>query len=279
MIPLPWVAAGTTRHGRNQTTSYRSLLQAARACAQQKATVPGKGPGAGLFFATSLIGVWRAWVPCTDCTGVQAVVRIVGPGGDQDQVLSRSVLPVPARPRMQRALNAMLADITGRGRRRRPVTMTGERFGGPEPTRPAWRAGAERMTGPPVLPLPRAARQPQHPQRRQSVPDLRRQGGRVPRLPPAVCMSKPVPIVGQDGGHAGARRGLVRTLAFPLSFRLLGPGFISILFDRDRRALPELIAGTAVIYARDAREVRLRSLARQSSDRRRKPHTRSRRFR
>jgi hypothetical protein len=33
------------------------------------------------------------------------------------------------------------------------------------------------MTGPPVLPLPRSARQRRHPQRWQSVPDLRRQGG------------------------------------------------------------------------------------------------------
>jgi len=82
-----------------------------------------------------------------------------------------------------------------------------------------------------------------------------------------------VQVVGQDGSRVGTRRGLVRTLAFPLSFILLGLGFISILFDRDRRALHDLIAGTAVVYAWDAREARLRSLAREGSDQRRKPHT------
>jgi uncharacterized RDD family membrane protein YckC len=74
-----------------------------------------------------------------------------------------------------------------------------------------------------------------------------------------------VQVVGQDGSRAGTRRGLVRTFAFPLSFILLGLGFISILFEHDRRALHDLIADTAVIYCWDAREARLRSLARRSS--------------
>ena len=77
-----------------------------------------------------------------------------------------------------------------------------------------------------------------------------------------------VQVVGLDGSQAGARRGVIRTLAFPLSFILLGLGFIGILFQRDRRALHDLIAGTAVVYDWDAREARLRSLAREGSDRR-----------
>jgi len=77
-----------------------------------------------------------------------------------------------------------------------------------------------------------------------------------------------VRVVGLDGSQVGARRGVIRTLAFPLSFILLGLGFVGILFQRDRRALHDLIAGTAVIYDWDAREARLRSLARQGSDRR-----------
>jgi len=81
-----------------------------------------------------------------------------------------------------------------------------------------------------------------------------------------------VQVVGQDGGRAGTRRGLVRTFAFPLSFILLGLGFISILFQHDRRALHDLIADTAVIYAWDARDARLRSLAREGSNQRHKPH-------
>jgi uncharacterized RDD family membrane protein YckC len=77
-----------------------------------------------------------------------------------------------------------------------------------------------------------------------------------------------VQVVGQDGSHVGTQRGLVRTLAFPLSFLLLGLGFLGILLGRDRRALHDLIAGTAVVYAWDAREARLRSLARERNGRR-----------
>ena len=76
-----------------------------------------------------------------------------------------------------------------------------------------------------------------------------------------------VQVVGQDGSRAGTRRGLVRTLAFPLSFILLGLGFLSILLRSDRRALHDLIADTAVVYCWDAREARLRSLARGGGDR------------
>jgi uncharacterized RDD family membrane protein YckC len=77
-----------------------------------------------------------------------------------------------------------------------------------------------------------------------------------------------VQVVGADGGHAGTRRGLIRTLAFPLSFIVAGLGFAGILLDRDRRALHDVIAGTAVVYCWDAREARLRSLARRSGARR-----------
>ena len=74
-----------------------------------------------------------------------------------------------------------------------------------------------------------------------------------------------VQVVGRDGSHVGTRRGLIRTLAFPLSFLLLGLGFLGILFGRDRRALHDSIAGTAVVYAWDARAARLRFLAREES--------------
>jgi len=78
-----------------------------------------------------------------------------------------------------------------------------------------------------------------------------------------------VQVVGEEGGHAGTRRGLIRTLAFPLSFILAGFGFLGILLGRDRRALHDVIAGTAVVYCWDAREARIRSLARRSAARRR----------
>ena len=76
-----------------------------------------------------------------------------------------------------------------------------------------------------------------------------------------------VRVVGRDGSDVGTRRGLVRTLVFPLSFLLLGLGFLGILFGRDRRALHDSIAGTAVVYAWDRRAARLRSLARESRGR------------
>jgi uncharacterized RDD family membrane protein YckC len=77
-----------------------------------------------------------------------------------------------------------------------------------------------------------------------------------------------VQVVGRDGSHVGTRRGFVRTLAFPLSFLLLGLGFVGILLGRDRRALHDSIADTAVVYTWDARAARLRFLAREGSGRR-----------
>ena len=62
-----------------------------------------------------------------------------------------------------------------------------------------------------------------------------------------------VQVVGQDGSTVGTRRGLVRTLAFPLSILLLGLGLLGILLGRDRRA-HDVIADTAVVYCWDARE-------------------------
>jgi uncharacterized RDD family membrane protein YckC len=75
-----------------------------------------------------------------------------------------------------------------------------------------------------------------------------------------------VRVVAADGTLAGPRRGVIRTLAFPLSFLLLGLGFTGILFQRDRRALHDMIAGTAVVYAWDAHAARLRFLDRPSPD-------------
>ena len=73
-----------------------------------------------------------------------------------------------------------------------------------------------------------------------------------------------VRVVRADGAVAEPRRGVVRALVFPLSFLLFGLGFLGILVQRERRALHDLIAGTAVVYAWDARAARLRFLARQA---------------
>jgi uncharacterized RDD family membrane protein YckC len=71
-------------------------------------------------------------------------------------------------------------------------------------------------------------------------------------------------VVRADGSDVDPRRGVLRALVFPLSFLLLGLGFLGILVQRERRALHDLIAGTAVIYAWDARAARLRFLAREA---------------
>ena len=74
-----------------------------------------------------------------------------------------------------------------------------------------------------------------------------------------------VKVVAADGTEAGPRRAVIRTLAFPLSFLLFGLGFLGIFLQRDRRALHDLIAGTAVVYTWDARSARLRFLHRDAA--------------
>ena len=71
-----------------------------------------------------------------------------------------------------------------------------------------------------------------------------------------------VRVVGEDGTYPTRRQAVVRALALPLSFLLLGLGFVGILLGDRRRALHDVIAGTAVIYSWDARAARLRFLTR-----------------
>ena len=73
-----------------------------------------------------------------------------------------------------------------------------------------------------------------------------------------------VRVVRADGEHADYWRGWVRSLTFPLGFLTVGLGFLGILVQREHRAVYDFIAGTAVVYAWDARAARLRYLARQA---------------
>jgi uncharacterized RDD family membrane protein YckC len=73
-----------------------------------------------------------------------------------------------------------------------------------------------------------------------------------------------VRVVQADGTRLKPWRGWVRSLTFPLGFLTLGLGFLGILVQREHRAVYDLIAGTAVVYAWDARAARLRFLARQA---------------
>lgn len=73
-------------------------------------------------------------------------------------------------------------------------------------------------------------------------------------------------VVARDGGELTARRGVVRAIAFPLSFLLFGLGFVGIVVGRERRALHDVIAHTTVVYDWDARSARLRLLTRQAAE-------------
>jgi uncharacterized RDD family membrane protein YckC len=73
-----------------------------------------------------------------------------------------------------------------------------------------------------------------------------------------------VRVVRADGRVIDPWRGVLRALAFPLSFLCLGLGFAGILVQREHRALHDLIAGTAVVYSWDARSARLRFLTREA---------------
>jgi uncharacterized RDD family membrane protein YckC len=73
-----------------------------------------------------------------------------------------------------------------------------------------------------------------------------------------------VQVVRADGTGLHHWQGWVRSLTFPLGFLTLGLGFLGILVQREHRAVYDLIAGTTVVYAWDARSARLRYLARQA---------------
>jgi uncharacterized RDD family membrane protein YckC len=72
-------------------------------------------------------------------------------------------------------------------------------------------------------------------------------------------------VVTSQGAPISARQAVLRTLSLPLSFLVLGLGFLGIVFHRERRAMHDLMVGTAVVYAWDARAARLRWMARQES--------------
>jgi len=70
-----------------------------------------------------------------------------------------------------------------------------------------------------------------------------------------------IQVVSGEGARIGGKVAATRTVALPLSFLTLGIGFLPILFGRERRALHDRIAGTAVVYAWDAQGARWRFLA------------------
>lgn len=55
-------------------------------------------------------------------------------------------------------------------------------------------------------------------------------------------------VVTGEGGILSPTRAAVRAVALPISFLLFGLGFLGIVIGRKRRALHDVIAGSAVIY-------------------------------
>jgi uncharacterized RDD family membrane protein YckC len=66
-----------------------------------------------------------------------------------------------------------------------------------------------------------------------------------------------------DGTDLNGWHAALRTIVFPLSFLVFGIGFLMILVTRDRRALHDFVAGSAVVYGWNARAARLRFLAKR----------------
>jgi hypothetical protein len=69
-------------------------------------------------------------------------------------------------------------------------------------------------------------------------------------------------VVNVEGGPITSRQAVRRTIGLWLTLLTLGIGFLGIVFQRERRALDDFIAGTAVVYDWDARAARLRWIAR-----------------
>ncbi len=68
-------------------------------------------------------------------------------------------------------------------------------------------------------------------------------------------------VVTAEGAPITTRQAVLRTLCVPLSIAVLGLGFVGIFYQRERRAMHDLMVGTAVVYAWDARAARLRWMA------------------
>jgi uncharacterized RDD family membrane protein YckC len=72
-------------------------------------------------------------------------------------------------------------------------------------------------------------------------------------------------VVTKDGRDVEATRAVLRTIVLPFSVIFLAIGIVLILVNRDRRALHDLVAGTAVVYSWNARAARLRFLAKRNT--------------
>jgi uncharacterized RDD family membrane protein YckC len=74
-----------------------------------------------------------------------------------------------------------------------------------------------------------------------------------------------VQVVTVQGGPISPRQAVLRTIGLGLTLLTLGIGSLGIVYQRERRALDDFIAGTAVVYDWDAKAARLRWLARSEA--------------
>ncbi len=71
-----------------------------------------------------------------------------------------------------------------------------------------------------------------------------------------------IQVVTAAGRPITPLQAIYRTLGLGLTILTLGIGFLGIIYQRERRALDDFVAGTAVVYSWDARAARLRWMAR-----------------
>src|SRR5215471_15664257 len=83
------------------------------------------------------------------------------------------------------------------------------------------------------------------------------------KTPGMVVMG--IRVVRADGAHAEPWRAIVRTLILPISVALFWLSLPLTLLQRAHQAPHDLVAGTAVVYAWDARAAKWRLLARASA--------------
>ena len=80
-----------------------------------------------------------------------------------------------------------------------------------------------------------------------------------------------VQVVTAQGAPITPLQAILRTVGLGLTLLTLGIGFLGIVYQRERRALDDYVAGTAVVYDWDARAARLRWIAREGQAQARKP--------
>ncbi len=75
-----------------------------------------------------------------------------------------------------------------------------------------------------------------------------------------------VRVVRTDGRDIARRQAIIRTLVLGISLVFFIIALLTALIQRQRRSLPDLAAGTVVVYSWDARAARLRWLAKTEGE-------------